>query len=175
MSVIAQGAIKQRLWRGYDDPGLPIGSYIGWLAATGDASGGDVFMQLVFEPEAQNLTGRYFNLEAIEANTSGAAADAELLLLGWSPLVEAAFTNRSWVLKLDFHESGGSALALTDQLKRPIFLGQTTLAASGSSIQIVLDNDNTQTYLLWVEGYIWDARSNQAPGGVRRPTDALYG
>lgn len=176
MSVIASGRIQQRLWRGYDDPGLPVGSYVGWLQATGDASAGSTFQQIVFEPEAQNLTGRYFSLEFVAMQADFPAdLEAKLLLLGFSPQVEGAFTNRELTLPLITNLAGDASPTPAGLLSRPVFLGQTTLAVTGSSVQSILPNLDGTVSVLWVEGYIWEARSNQAPGGVRRPVDALYG
>jgi len=176
VSVSVQQQIKQRLWRGYDDPGFPIGSYIGWMNGTGDVSGGDIFLQLIFEPEAQNVTGRYFNIEAIEVFVEEETSlDIGLTILGFSPLFDGAFTNRQITVPLNNHTFGAAAINTGNLLARPIFLGSKELAQSASIVQAVTNNSDGRILNFWLEGYIWDARSTQAPGGVRRPPDALYG
>lgn len=176
MTVVGQQPAKQRLWRGYDDPGLPIGSWVAWIQATGDATGGDAFMQIIIEPEAQSVTGRYFNLEGLElfAETN-TTTDAEITIIGFSELTDGAFANRRWTVNLESNSFGNAAMEIRELLPRPIFLGKKELGDSASVVQAVIDNTDGRVSILRAEGYIWDARSNQARGGARRPVDALYG
>jgi len=41
--------------------------------------------------------------------------------------------------------------------------------------QFHADNVDGKAVFVRAEGYIWEARSVQAMGGLRRPTDSLYG
>lgn len=179
MAIVAEAGIKQRIWRGYDDPGLPVGMWVGWVGVTGDVSGGTMTALMEFEPSEllpNRRPGRFYNIEALECTfTSEAANPAELLLINWSVAVDGAQTNRSWTLPMLSNEGGNSALGISNQLHKPIFLGQPAIRGVTASVRAILDNDNGTTLVLWAEGYIWEGRSTQSEGGLRRPVDSLYG
>ncbi len=177
MTVTAQQTIFPRPWRGYDDPGLPSASWSSWVSSPGDASAGDNFAQVIIEPEAQNLSGRYYSLEVCEAFVTGATAatPVDVILIGFGPAIAGVFTNRHLRLDLEGNQFAGSGLNLTERLSRPVFLGQKLLAASNAIISAVMDNVDAKDLTLWCEGYMWDPGANMAKGGVRRPVDSLYG
>lgn len=179
MAVTATETIRQRIWRGYDDPGLPVGMWAGWVQATGDVSGGDVSAHLDFDPvelSPNRRAGRFYNIEQLEMSQSASGNDAaQLLLVNWSIEINGAFTNREYVAQLSTTQAGTSSLFLQNTLRRPIFLGQAAQRGVTASVRMVLDNVDSVVYIMWAEGYIWEGRSTQHPGGLRRPVDSLYG
>lgn len=179
MAIIGQAGIRQRIWRGYDDPGLPVGMYVGWAQVTGDVSGGDSTVLLNYEPselKPAQRPGRFYNIEQLEIFQSTLATDVgQLLLINWSVEIDAAFTNRQYTAQLTLNQGGDSALRIQDKLTRPIFLGQAAQRGTTASVRYVSDNVDGTVIVLWCEGYIWEPRSVQSEGGLRRPADSLYG
>jgi len=175
VTVIGIAQIRQRLWRGYDDPGLPVGTYVGWVQVTGDASGGDNNGIITYEPEGQPLTGRFYNLERCEFQTTQAAnLVVAVNLANFTPPVAGALMNRLLGLTVEFNDRSDGASNING-LPRPVFLGQAQLSNSPAQILFTSDNSDGDVIIAYVEGYIWEARSVQALGGLRRPLDSLYG
>lgn len=179
MSTLNTANIRQRLWRGYDDPGLPVGTWVGWVNVQHDASGGDASAILNLEPSSEpdlRLTGRFYNVEALEIfGTQGTNDTGELLIVNFSVLIDNAATNRAWTFNVFGNQGGNQALELLQQLSRPLFLGQARTPGIDASIRATIDNVDTEDHTLWAEGYIWEGRSTQSEGGLRRPVDSLYG
>lgn len=177
MSVLVSSTMRQRLWRGYDDPSLPVGMWVGQIALTGDATGGTETLLLEFDPQenVNTKSGRFFNLEAFEIQSSSAGAPGQLLIINFSQLIDGAAVNRSWTAQSLSNEAGDSALPLESQLKRPIFLGTPLLAGTTASIRWIQNNADTETVVMYAEGYIWEGRSVMAEGGLQRPVQSLYG
>lgn len=176
MSVTEEVRIRNRPWRGYDDPGLPVGMWYAWVGVTGDASGGDRILRFEFEEEASPLTGRHYNIEQLETHQETAfTRTAAMFLLGCSQFIDGALQNRQYSLLIAANDNGDSALASGSMLPRPIFLGQRDDDAAAMAVQLHLANDDGSAFFARIEGYVWEARSVQAAGGLRRPVDALYG
>jgi len=58
----------------------------------------------------------------------------------------------------------------------PLFLGSVAPVASlAATIEVGADNIDATSFTVTIQGYIWEPRSIQAPGGLRRPVDSLYG
>lgn len=176
MSVVAEASVRQRIWRGYDDPGLPMGAWVGWVQGTGDMSAGDNILALILEPEGQPLSGNFYNLEALEITTTQATnVPASIILNNLSGQVDGAFFNRQWTAQIEFNDRSDGALALRGMLPRPLFLGQSDQPGTPTQILCTTDNSDGDVVVMRCEGYIWGARATQSEGGLRRPADALYG
>lgn len=178
MTIIVQAVILPRQWRGYDDPGLPVGMFIAQGIVTGDASGGRMAIQFLFRPEGIPVSGRFFNIEQMEATHTPPVADgavdlnaAEFDLIGSTTLID-----RFWRLE---HRSNGVVGALTWERAPnllPLFLGAPRRdAAFASQFNVGTLNTLNQTWSVTIQGYIWEPRSVMAEGGLRRPVDSLYG
>lgn len=152
--------------------------WFSWLTAVGDASGGDQTLIIEFDPlEIANLSGRYFNIEALELsnNNNSQRGPAALHLINFAPVIATATINRQWTIEILLNNLGNNAITLGNKLVRPIFLGTPVLATVTASIRAVIDNVDTVDTTMWAEGYIWSGRSVMAQGGLRRPQDSLYG
>jgi len=58
----------------------------------------------------------------------------------------------------------------------PLFLGGAApVPALAAQVEVGTNNVNMATLLVTIQGYIWEPRSVQAEGGLRRPIDSLYG
>jgi len=178
MTVILLSSIRQRIWRGYDDPGLPVGMYIGFASLAGDASGGSQRIIFVYKTEGDNVSGRFFNLEQFDLNRAGDAATVSVGLApqnfdraGDTPIPEQDYRAQL----VENSRSGVTALDYAALPPLPIFLGQLSLTQDDATQLIVnVLNVNNTTLRATIQGYIWEQRSIQAEGGLRRPSDSLY-
>ena len=176
MSVTAEVNIRNRPWRGYDDPSLPSGMYFAWANIAGDVSGGDRIIRVLYETEAAPVTGRHYNIEQLEVfDEIDADAVVGMFLLGCSQFINNALQNRQYAISLLAHENEDTAIPTSGVLSRPIFLGQRDDAAAGMTAQFHAVNSDAKSLFVRVEGYVWEARSVQAPGGLQRPVNSLYG
>ena len=180
MSVGLIQPIVPRMWRGYDDPGLPVGAWICYAVTLGDATGGNNVIDVMFKREDEPVSGRFYNLEQVNVFTAGILVPAvEVVVLsvnGFERLGSYSIGQRVLGFTIDNtgHLTGAS---LQFGLKpMPYFLGQAGSTASVESvIQFITNNTENIAFSVTAQGYIWDSRSVQAPGGLRRPLDSLYG
>jgi len=176
VTISVQTHVQQRPWRGYDDPGLPVGMYVAQNAVTADASGGRMTVIFNFRNEGSAASGRYYNIEQIEAqHTGGSAVNVFLIAVNWDLVGPAGLINREWAARTRNGASGLSALSTDTVFPVPIFLGITSPVASlAAQLQIGTDNTNGTAFTTTIQGYIWEARSVLSEGGLRRPMDSLY-
>lgn len=180
MSVTSVVSIHPRLWRGYDDPGLPVGMYIAHNTGTGDGTGGTNELAFVFKAANEPASGRFFNIEqfnVFEATAQGADILGSLRALDFEALGQDAITTRRWRFAMTDDGTARRTIDFsTGPPPMPLFLGQTARAAAFfSHVVIAVPNVNTQPIEATIQGYIWEPRSILAEGGLRRPIDALYG
>jgi len=169
------------MWRGWDDPSYPVGAYIANFALLGDATGGVMQINFPFKFEAAPADGRFYNIEHISAFVAG---------LALSPAIEGFIRVLSFetlgpfvIAEQQYRFLVGGTLPLSsaafDFPPLPLFLGQTSRLTAGSiafsHLQIGTANLNLAAWSVTLSGYIWEARSIMAEGGLKRPADTLYG
>lgn len=179
MTVVAQTGIFQRTWRGYDDPGLPVGMYMSSTSVLGDTSGGSSTIQFIFRAEAAPVTGRFYNIEQLDVNRVGTQQrEGFLQSFNFESVGPTGLVNFERRLVLEPNNGTfGSALD-HGQLgfRLPLFLGSPqALADLEAQVNIGFNNADGVTILATIQGYIWEPRSIMAEGGLRRPIDSLYG
>jgi len=177
MTVTFNAAPSQRPWRGYDDPGLPVGMYFGQGIVTGDASAGSMRVSFGFKEEGDPISGRFFNIEQINVvQSSGTTRRGFYAADNWETLGPVGLLNRNWKFQVTANLNGVAALDETGYFPLPLFLGSPTPVVDLNCAFIVgMDNIDLTTMRVLVQGYIWEARSIMAQGGLRRPVDSLYG
>ena len=177
MTVSVSNGISIRPWRGYDDPGLPVGMYIGQNAVTGDASGGDMIVFFDFKGEGSPVSGRFFNIEQMNVFHSDTGAKAgHVVANNFETLGPVGLVNRQWKFQLVTNLNGVSAMSDLLYFPLPLFLGSVAPVASlAATLEVGTDNIDLTSFVATIQGYIWEPRSIQAEGGLRRPTDSLYG
>lgn len=177
MTVLGQSSIIRRIWRGWDNPSLPVATWIGRATVTGDLSGGDAIMQIELWPEAQAGAGHFFNVEQIMVQTDGDNDGVySLIAINFSHPIDGALSNLEWSIQMKGNELGNNAMLLGEaMLPRPLFLGQPQLPDGRAALSLTADNTDAEVYQFQAEGYVWEPRSVQAPGGLQRPPGALYG
>lgn len=178
MTVAVATPIVQTQMRGYDDPGLPVGTYIAQGAATGDLSGGDLRVDVTYRPESEAVSGRAFNIEQIACHVAGGTNGVSgfIQAQNFGVIRQGTLVTRQWGFVFFSNSGGVQAMAYERIPKLPIFLGQlSNVLALNSAVVVGLDNIDAATLIVTIEGYIWEARSVMALGGLRRPIEALYG
>jgi len=178
VTVIGVGHVQRRPWRGYDDPGLPVGMYISQGTVLGDLSGGDMRVDATFRTAGQSLSGFYYNIEQLEIHvTSELSATVGFIVFNNFELSgPTGLVNRQLRYVLTNNANGQSALDASESARLPIFLGITQpVPALEATVLVGLNNIDGETLLVTLQGYIWEPRSVMAEGGLRRPVDSLYG
>ena len=175
MSVVATFPVLQRPWRGYSDPGLPVGMWVAQGTILGDASGGTQAVLFNFKGEGDPLGGRFYNVEQIEAHsTTLSTASAELSLQSFDVIGSTGLVTRR-IHFLLITDAITNASLQTDTIRLPIFLGRPQLIDIASEVAFSTVNQLNETFFATAQGYIWEPRSVLTEGGLRRPLDSLYG
>ena len=174
--------MRRRIWRGYDDPGLPSGMWYGWVQGTGDVSGGSIILDVTLEPAeagpvVPGLSGVHYSLENIVVqSTFNSTTNGILRLINLTPPEAGALYTKQYTVGYSANEPGDAAMLIgTQLLQRPLFLGSRQLVSTVAALRFEVDNTDAEVIVFWAEGYLWEARSISAPGGLRRPVDSLYG
>lgn len=177
MAVISQVRVLQRIWRGYDDPGLPVGMWVSSTSVLGDASGGNISIEVIFRGANQAVTGRFYNIEQIAVVKTGMAASGGIQYLNFEEPGPTGLVNFEDRLRLDPAVGQfGQALTPSNSVRLPVFLGSTqAVPGIATVVAISFLNAIGETLAARLQGYIWEARSVMAEGGLRRPLDSLYG
>lgn len=177
MSIVFNVHVQQRPWRGYDDPGLPVGMYISQGLVTGDASGGNMILIYNFRLEGDAASGRFYNLEQMNLFHSGTTAlTVGMVATNWDIVGEQGLLNRQWRSRLMENTNSVSPILASEALALPLFLGITSPVASlAAQLELSVDNVDLTTLVGTIQGYIWEPRSVLSEGGLRRPMDSLYG
>lgn len=175
MSVQAVFPVIQRPWKGYEDPGLPVGMWVAQGTVTGDMSGGSQDIFFVFKGEGEPLGARYYNLEQLEIHhTSPVNRQGSLHLNNFDIVGTTGLVNRQIHFNLLADNVTDSSLR-TGDVRLPIFVGRPQLVDLEAQIQCRLNNITTEVLFCTGQGYIWEPRSLLTDGGLRRPLDSLYG
>jgi len=176
MTATADFPVTQRPWRGYTDPGLPVGMWIAQGTILGDASGGNQIINFVFKGEGEPLGARFYNVEQVEAHMTrniGATVNAAMVLTNFDIVGPTGLVNRIVRVPLDTDGVTDSALTITS-LHLPIFLGRPQLVDLPTELTLRAFNTLNETLFFTAQGYIWEPRSLLVEGGLRRPVDSLY-
>ena len=178
MTIAVSTTIRRRPWRGYDDPGLPVGMYVGQHTVAGDASGGDMIIFFDFKGEGEPVSGFFFNVEQINVFASVTTVTiAHAVATNWETIGDAGLVNRQWKLGMQNNLNDVSALDSDTYFPLPLFLGSVApIASLAATLEFGTDNLGVaESFTATIQGYIWEPRSIQAEGGLRRPVDSLYG
>lgn len=177
MTISVSDTIVPRPWRGYDDPGLPVGMYFAQNAVTGDMTGGDMIVFFLFKAEAEPVSGRFFNIEQINVfHSDTATKSAHVSANNWESVSPAGLVNRQWKLQLITNANDVAAMGHQLYFPLPLFLGQAAPVRDlECQVEVGVDNVTVSSLVVSIQGYIWEPRGMLAPGGLRRPVDSLYG
>ena len=174
MSIIEVTDIASRKFSGYEEPQYPSGMWVAHAIVTGNATGGDMTVQINIIPAASFRDSQYYSLEQFMATIDVAASQNGRLLMSNLDL-GGSVSGQLYTLPLLLNSSGGASLRPSDiQSWLPLFLGQQSSFNSATSLSFSLDNDDGQIVMVQAQGYIWGPRSTAVPGGPQRPPTGLY-
>jgi len=176
MTISTLFTITQRVWRGWRDPGLPVGAYIAATTVQGDASGGRQLVIFQYALEGDPVSGRYYNIEQLTSHISTfTAINGGLTATNWESVGPTGLADRVWALRYETDDVNLAALA-ERQPQVPVFLGTPQpVPALASQVSIGIPNVLNRVLFAQIQGYIWEARSVNVDGGLRRPVESLYG
>jgi len=177
MSIVGQRVVESRRYNGWEDPRYPIGFWQAALTVTGDASGGVLGVDLVFQTAngPQRLNSQMYSVERFTITiAAGANRDVRILANNMGGPENQGFKNEYAVFVEDLAGVGASALMAHMLVLCPWFLGSQRTAGQTASLSIVLDNPDTVAVDFEAEGYRWSPRSVLVDGGPQRPPTGLY-
>lgn len=176
MTVQGDFRVEVKPYSGYDNPSLPIASWIASGTLTGDATGGAVQFTFLFQvAESDNVSERY-DLEQL-------AIDVEIgtnvvVMMEAQGMEQLAFPSRNveeqrWAMQVLTDGSGRAAVPLADLAGLPIWLGMPIFGVD-AGVRLRFLNIDTIVYNATLHGYIWGPRSVLAPGGPQRPPNGYF-
>lgn len=179
MSVTGNFVYDVRPYSGYTDPSLPTGAYIAQGGIAGDASGGLLTMNFLFQIAEQNRITELFSLEQISLDIAdGADVDVVMSTLNMDILSQArAASPQKWFFRvINVTTALGGAIAEMGTTILPLWLGSPNIDALGDAggLRFQWVNANLRLYAITIQGYIWGPRSILAEGGPRRPVSGLF-
>lgn len=177
MTISTMTTVSQRIWRGWQDPGLPVGAYIASQFVIGDASGGAQIVFFDFAGEGEPVSGRFYNIEQFDSHHNGLAdIFGSLQSSNWESIGPTFLTDRIWNISYFGDGVTDSGLSNGNSPPMPLFLGQPQPNPDlASSVSVRIANTLNRTLVAMIQGYIWEPRSVNVEGGLRRPIEALYG
>jgi len=186
MSVAGTIRPLYRPYRGYDDPGLPDGIWWARGALQGDATGGTNILTVEFKAQAAEVQAlnRLFSLEETMAHTTGTDQTIQMEFENWDaenfdPLTgQLVGGDLVAAISLQGVSSGGSFAQNLGEETGPggrRYLGAPLKNIGSTDILFqTVNGDGEQTHV-FLQGYWWEIRAINAPGGPRRPADGLLG
>lgn len=179
MSVFGTFRIDTRPYTGYQDPGLPIGSWIAQAGIAGDASGGILRMNFLIELEGGVRVSELYNIEQVSIDTSSANNRTFILATvnmdTLSPVRQAS--PQKWQLATALATSTSeSALELDKLTGLPLWLGAPApdSPAGDKGFSLTMANIDLLLVASTFQGFIWGPRAVLAPGGPRRPPGGFF-
>lgn len=174
MSIGAQVEVSRREWGGELNPSHPIGMWMGAGLVQGDASGGTMNLDFVFQLQgAPNLDSQIYSLEQIAIHVE--APTSQTISLRTSVLGELSAADE-WAIELRAFTQGGDAAILPRDAGalKGTFMGSATAVGSTTALQVSAVNADGIDLIMSAQGYVWGARSRSVLGGPKRPVDGLY-
>lgn len=186
MTIALSLIFTRRRWTFPNIPGMPAGAWVAAEGSEGDASGGDITFQHIFENVSNQLgDSNFYSLEHIMVNnTSSSGGAAGIRIRGMdpgagqiSPILQPITTDMAFPLQSN-GSAASSQFSIEPKNQNPrrwigTFHGLDT--EFGDVIVITQNPTATDIVTVKLEGYWWTPDAINAPGGLRRPPGALYG
>ncbi len=176
MAVSLEARVDVRPYSGSDDPALPVASYIAQAGVAGDASGGNVVIDFLFQRSDEPQISELFNLEQLSVDTTSAVnVDFAMQTLAMDSLApNRPASPQMWRARtLTIAPLGLSVLDLRST-GLPIWLGSPNKTEGNGGLRFLTVNVNLILYAITIQGYMWGPRSVLAPGGPHRPAGGLF-
>ena len=172
MTTIAVLDVAHLRYRGYDEPQFPTGIWRVHGSNTGDATGGQNTIQCDFSKSSQPFNSQLYSLEQLMLGHSVAAQGVEVALANF----EVSLISAIYTANIVANEGTTPAAISAESLNafRGLWLGQAVNRSTAQNIRFTIDNGNGEIFRVLAYGYVWSARSINAPGGPQRPPSGLF-
>lgn len=176
MTITKVVDIGYRPYGAYADPSLPAGIWIGGGVVTGDASGGDRQIRILFALATQLRVTHAFSLEQVTMDlTDNSAQGVEFRCSNLDKDVsDVTGRNLRFIMSTSGAAAGDSFMSLREMAGLPFFLGRQSGSNIETSMTLILPNSLNEEFSATCQGYYWSQRSISVPSGPRRPTGGLY-
>ena len=178
MSFGVSFRVDVRPYTGYQDPSLPIAAWISQAGVAGDASGGQINLDFLFQRDDDAQVSELFNLEQVSFDNTSTSA---VIVLVETMNLDSLSQNRPaspqfWSFTtLGVPATGFSAVKLDNGSQLPLWLGAPNRDEGDVGIRLNFANVDLRLYAVTLQGYMWGPRSVLAEGGPRRPPSGLFG
>lgn len=175
MSIINQVVVARREFPGYPDPSLPIGIWQGTGQVIGDASGGNMEVDLVFNRSTAERDGNFYSFDQLMINSTdvGGTRVGELFFFNLGTVVGLIF--QRYAIQMLISHPGNFANIRTEGLAfLPLFMGRQFREGVTTGLAIAFANINTAIVDMSAMGYVWGPRSINSPGGPSRPLQGIF-
>jgi len=176
MAIVGQIVVESRRYSGWVDPRYPIGYWQAALALTGDASGGSLGIDLVFQlATSPGLNSQLYSVERFGI-TIGDDSNrvVRLAAVNMSGPSNEGFSHEYAIDTNTFTNITGVAVRGGELTMLPWFLGSQRIAGTTASLSLGTQNKDAVVFKLEAEGYRWGARSVLVDGGPQRPPTGPY-
>lgn len=177
MTLVGETLVESRRFSGWLDPRYPIGTWLAAFQLIGDASGGFIQLNLLFQTAdgPARLNSQMYSVERMAAVvTSGNGPVAEIIALNMGGPSNFTFSHQYSIQMLAQNASSQSAIAGDQFTMLPWFLGAQRTAGQIAALSLLLINANGVIVTFEAEGYRWSPRSVLVDGGPQRPPTGLY-
>lgn len=176
MAVIGQIVVESRRYSGWIDRRYPIGYWQAALLVTGDATGGLLAVDLVFQGGvAAFLNSQMYSVERFAAETNNSTSrTVRISAVNMGGPTNLGYSHEYTVILLAQPNLAGAALAPSENNICPWFLGSQRTAGVTASLSMVAENVDGVSVKFEAEGYRWSPRSVLVDGGPQRPPTGLY-
>jgi len=175
MSITTEGIVNRFPYNASGLPGEPTGMWRIAMLAPGDASGGFMRAQIVFQTTAQSLSAIVYQLGQVNI-TMPAVADIECVIqtanmgMGGGSI----FFNRQFTLE---HSAISGTTTLTPEQGKALegaLLGGPIVSNVETALNVDVANSDGNTMVVTAMGYVWDQSALYVPGGLRLPPGAIF-
>jgi len=177
LSVIGQIVVESRRYSGSLDARYPIGYWQAALSVSGDATGGLVGIDLVFQTAngPARLNSQLYSVERFSAvQNDGTSKVLTIAAVNMAGPRNRGF-NHEYTVAMTGRTGGGRAALAAEALNLvPWFLGSQRTPGIVASLSLVTSNVDTVITTFEAEGYRWSARSVLVDGGPQRPPTGPY-
>jgi len=176
VSVIAQIVVESRRYSGWLDHRYPIGYWQAALSLTGNASGGVLGIDLVFQGAVPAfLNSQIYSVERFAIRSNDVAdRDMTVVAVNMGGPANQGFNHEYNVPVLFTTDAGRASMAASAMALVPWFLGSQRTPGITASLSLVADNIDPVIVTFEAEGYRWSPRSVLVDGGPQRPPTGPY-
>jgi len=176
MAIVGQVVVESRRYSGWVDPRYPIGYWQAALTVTGNASGGALGVDLVFQPATEPaLNSQLYSVERMGvAQQQEFSRTARIRALNMGGPSNLGFLHEYTVEIALQITLGRAAVRAPDFNMIPLFLGSQREVGTTAALSLVVQNVDGIAVTFEAEGYRWSPRSVLVDGGPQRPPTGLY-